>query len=257
MRVINFCAEGIEQAAAAGFFEWVLQQDADIIAIQDLQAQEYDLHDNVYFPPEYNAYFFDAVEKKSNGVAIYTRQLPKAIMTGMAMGDMDMEGRYVQADFDNISIGSLLAPYASDEDDAGISKKNQFYRYLLPHLEKISKKRRNYIFCGNFNVAHADIDVQHPSRHENTTPGFLNHERDWLDEMMGGGDYLDAFRELNYDPDQFTFWPDDDSRENNGWRIDTQIVSADLRDKITRVSIYTDRVFSRHAPVIIDYDIEL
>jgi len=257
MRIISFSADGIKDAAGKGFYDWLKEQDADFVCVQDLQCSEYDLQESVFFPEDYNAYFFDAVEKNSNGVAIYTRQLPKAIMTGLAMGDLDMEGRYIQADFEHISIGSLLAPYASEDDDSGISKKNQFYRFLIPHLEKISKKRRNYIFAGNFNVAHADIDVQHPSQHENNTPGFLNHERDWFDEVLGGGEYLDAFRELNYDPDQFTFWPDDDSRNSNGWRIDTQLVSADLRDSITHVKIYTEQVFSKHAPVIIDYDIEL
>jgi exodeoxyribonuclease-3 len=256
MRIISFCAEGIKQAAKAGFLDWVLKQDADVIAIQDLRAWEYDLN-NDFFPIEYNAYFFDAVDSRDNGVAIYTRKLPKAIMTGMAMGDLDLEGRYIQADFDNLSVGSLLAPFASDDDDAGISKKNQFYRYFIPHLEKISNKRRNFIFCGNFNVAHSDIDVQHPSQHEDVTPGFLSHERDWFDEILGGGDYIDAFRELNIEPDAFTFWPDDETRDRNGWRVDTQIVSGDLRENITAVKVYTEQVFSRHAPVIIDYDIEL
>ena len=112
MRIISFSADGIRSAADRGFYDWLKEQDADFVCIQDLQCSEYDLQDSLYFPEEYNPYFFDDIDGKSNGVAIYCRKLPKAIMTGLGFADFDMEGRYIQADYENISVASLLAPRA-------------------------------------------------------------------------------------------------------------------------------------------------
>ena len=101
MRVISFSADGIKNAAEKGFYDWLKEQDADFVCIQDLRCSEYDLQDNLFFPEEYNPYFFDDIDGKANGVAIYCRQLPKAIMTGLGFADFDMEGRYIQADYEN------------------------------------------------------------------------------------------------------------------------------------------------------------
>ncbi|MDP4917762.1 MAG: exodeoxyribonuclease III, partial [Haliea sp.] len=104
MRIISFSADGIQNAARNGFYDWLSEQDADFICVQDLRCTEYDLRDDLYFPRDYNAYFYDDVDGKSNGVAIYCRKLPKAIMTGLGFADFDMEGRYIQADSENLSI---------------------------------------------------------------------------------------------------------------------------------------------------------
>ena len=120
MRVISFCADGIVQAADRGFYDWMQNQDADVICIQDIQTEEHKLRDDKYFPSRYNAYFFDNQEG-TNGVAIYCKDLPKAIMTGMGFNDFDMEARYIQADFDKISFGSLASMRAIRSDSpAGI-----------------------------------------------------------------------------------------------------------------------------------------
>ena len=148
MRIISFCADGIKSAADKGFYEWVSTQDADFICIQNLAAQEYDLQADVFFPQGYNAYFFDAVEPNCNGVAIYCRELPKAIMTGLGFVDFDMEGRYIQADFGNISIASLLTPSAPGNDQSMLERKADFYEQFQSHLDKITHKRREFIICG-------------------------------------------------------------------------------------------------------------
>lgn len=255
MRIISFCAEGIKDAADHGFYEWVVEQDADIICIQDLKAQEYDLVSDIFFPSPYNAYFYDDIAKNSNGVALYTKLLPKAIMTGLAMGEMDQEGRYIQADFDRISIGCLLAPAADADDADAIDHKNRFYDQLLPHLEKIRHKRREYIICGNWNIAHGDSDVSDPEAFDER-PGFQEHERAWLDDIFGPLGYIDAFREVNGDPDEFTWWPGG-HESPEAWRVDYQIVSEGLRNAIEYGAVYKNQNFSRHAPLIMDYDYEL
>jgi exodeoxyribonuclease-3 len=254
MRIISFSADGIKNAAEKGFYGWLKEQDADFICIQDLQCSEYDLQDSAFFPEDYNAYFFDDIDGKANGVAIYCRQLPKAIMTGLGFADFDMEGRYIQADYENLSVACLLAPRAKQGDAEQQGRKNEFYSLLGSHLQKIRNKRREFIICGNWQIAHSAGDVQ-DTESNSTTSGFLAEERQWMDELLESG-YVDAFREINSDQDEFSWWPDG-GRDKNGWRTDFHIVSQGLKYAIDYGAIYKSKEFSSHAPVIMDYDIEL
>lgn len=254
MRVINFCAEGLEPAARAGFFEWALDQDADFICVQDLRVQEYDIKNDACFPSSYNAYFFDAVEPNTNGVAIYCRELPKAIMTGLGFTDFDTDGRYIQADYDRYSVGSFLAPYAAPGDKEALERKLRFYDQFLSHLSKVRNKRREYIITGNWNIAFENGDVQSAEE----ISGFLEEERDMLGQLYDELAYADAFRAVCSDDDEYTWWPaGDGERDLNGWRVDTQVISEGLSSAPEHASIYKSKVFSNHAPVIIDYDLNL
>lgn len=248
MRIINFCAEGLEQAAQKGFFEWLAKQDADVICIQDIRCQEHQLAENIFFPEGYFPYFFDHYESQ-NGVAIYTRKLPKAIMTGLGFNEFDQEARYIQADFDNLSIGSILVPSSDANDAASLERKQQFLQLLQAHLEKITHKRREFIFAGNWNIAHKDIDVA--QQESDNTPGFLLSERRWLDDVTHQLGYADAFRLINSDADEFSYWPEG---ENNAWRFDFQLVSEGFKPYVEYGFIYKNDSFSSHAPVVIDYD---
>lgn len=254
MRIISFCADGIEQAADRGFYEWMENQDADVICIQDIRTQEYDLRDDKFFPPAYNAYFFDNPES-TNGVAIYCRSLPKAIMTGLGFNEFDMEARYIQADFEQISFGSLLAPEATADDAKSQARKAHFFELLYDHLSKIRNKRREFVICGNFHIAHQESDVQLPDQHSGT-PGFTGAERKWMDQLLMNLGYVDAFRTAISDEDEFTWWPSGTVGEN-GWRVDYQIVSQGLRRTVEYGSILKSKLFSTHAPLTMDYDYEV
>ena len=254
MRIISFSADGIQNAAEKGLYDWLKEQDADFICIQDLQCSEYDLQDSAFFPEDYNAYFFDDIDGKANGVAIYCRKLPKAIMTGLGFADFDMEGRYIQADYETLSVACLLAPSAGPGEAEQQERKNEFYHLLGAHLQKIRNKRREFIICGNWHIAHSAADVQDTERNS-TTSGFLAEERQWMNELLESG-YVDAFREINSDQDEFSWWPDGE-RGSNGWRTDFHIISQGLRYAVDYGAIYKSREFSTHAPIIMDYDIEL
>ncbi len=254
MRVISFSADGIQTAAKHGFYDWMQEQDADFVCIQDLRCSEYDLQDPVYFPDNYNAYFFDDVDGKANGVAVYCKKLPKAIMTGLGFAEFDMQGRYIQADYERLSVCSLLAPRAEPGDAQAQERKNEFFTLFGAHLQKVRNKRREFIICGNWQIAHAAPDVQDTDRNANTS-GFLAEERRWMDELLGNG-YVDAFREINSDQDEFSWWPDG-GRETNGWRTDLQVISEGLKYSVDYGAIYKSKAFSTHAPLIMDYDIEL
>ncbi|MEE4661133.1 MAG: exodeoxyribonuclease III [Halieaceae bacterium] len=256
MRVISFHADGIHSAAENGFFDWATAQEADFICVQNLGCSEYDLQSDVFFPADYNAYFFDAVEGGRDGVALYCRQLPKAIMTGLGFSDFDMEGRYIQADYSNVSVGCLLVPPGGEPGSDEQARKLEFLGLLQNHLSKIRNKRREFIICGGWQIAHTAIDVQDMQQNS----GRLTEERQWMDETLELG-YVDAFREVNSDQDEFSWWPDtvgnpEQPRDHNGLRTDLQVVSAGMKYAVEYGAIYKGQVFASHAPLIMDYDLE-
>ncbi|GLS27149.1 exodeoxyribonuclease III [Marinibactrum halimedae] len=256
MRIINLSVDGIFQAAQRGLYDWLSEQDADIICLQDLRALEYELDHDIFHPEGYHAYFFDSGTKHYNGVAIYTRHQPKALIYGLGFSSgVDMEGRYLQADYDNISIGSLLAPSASSELES-VDVKTSFFDDFQAHLHKITRKRREFIFCGNWQMAHKAIDVQNAQQNAGNS-GFLEHERQWMDQLYNQIGYVDAFRRVNKDNDEYTWWPSGEVGNGDGWRTDLQVVSENLKNRVEYGVTYKNKLFSSHLPLIIDYDIEL
>jgi exodeoxyribonuclease-3 len=251
MRVISFSADGVREAAKLGFYDWVLKQGADFICIQDLRCSEYDLRDDLYFPSQYNAYFFDDVDGKNNGVAIYCRELPKAIMTGLGFANFDMQGRYIQADYGDVSVGCLLAPTVGD--DTPQESKEQFFELLGAHLKKVRNKRRKFIIAGNWQIARESIDVQNSAAAAGVS-GFLPREQTLLTELLASG-YTDAYRHVSAEADGYTAWPA--GRDVGGWRTDLQIISKELKHSVEYGAVYTGGEFSSHAPLIMDYDLEL
>jgi len=256
MRIISLCVEGIREAAQHGFYDWVTQQDADVICLQDLRVWEYQLDDDKTFHPEgYERYFFDAYEEGTNGVAVYCRKAPKAVMTGLGFGMRDYEARYIQLDYETLSIASFLGPVAT-EDPQSQEDKIQFFDDFQAHLHKVSRKRRDFIICGNWQMAHTAADVENAQSHDDDS-GFRTYERQWLEQLYTDLGYTDAFRHAIKDEDEYTWWPSGTQGEGDGWRVDTQVVSNNLRPRIEHAAIYKTQVFSSHAPVIVDYDIEV
>ena len=253
MRVISLVVQGLERANEEGLMAWLMAQDADIICLQDTQCSEYSLKSNDFFPPEYNAYFLDNFsDHRKNGVAIYCKALPKAIMTGLGFVDFDDKGLYIQADFQQVSVGSLLMPSGITSDEA-MNTKLKFMGLLDGHLQKVKNKRRDFILCGGWELACKSVDAEEAGNRVDI-PGFSDVEQGWLSNLYKTG-YCDAFRAFNTDPDEFTWWPEGD--DAGGLRTDTHVVSIALCNRIDNAAIYTEDAFSDHAPVIIDYDVDL
>lgn len=257
MRVITLCVDGIDYAIANGLYDWLRSQDADIICLQDMRKPEPDLA----WEPEYQlegyfGYFFDSPDGSYCGVGIYTRQAPKAIMTGFGFASgIDMDGRYIQADFDGVSVGSLLAPSATSEVQSQ-EEKIQFFDDLQAHLSKITRKRREYIICGNWNQVHKNIDVENFEKNQDES-GALPYERKWMSQLFSEIGYADAFRKVNRDSDEYSWWPSGEIGKGDGWRVDYQIVSDNISNSVEYAVVYTAKKFGSHAPVIVDYDLEL
>ena len=271
MRIINLSVDGIFQAAQRGLYEWLQEQDADIICLQDLQALEPELDADIFHPKGYHSYFFDSGEPHSKGVAIYTRILPKALIYGLGFSSgVDMQGRYLQIDFDKVSIGSLLAPGISGKGESPEIKR-QFFDDLQSLLYKVTHKRRQFIICGNWQMAHTEKDVRFPDQAYDKS-GFLDWEQQWLDQLFFQIGYVDAFRVAMTDDKQFSWWPERgttakqaveadlaklDQDTSQAFRTDFQAASYDLGRAVKGAGVYTGKMFSSHLPVMVEYDIEL
>lgn len=255
MRIINLQVNGLEQAVKNGLYQWLKSLDVDVVAIQNLKAKEYQLSDEAIYPDEFNAYFFDAEADNYSGVAILTRDTPKAIMTGTSNPKWDLQGRFIQADFEHVSIASVLFPNIDQHNT--LEDKITFQKEFLEHLEKTRRKRREFIFCGNFEAAHKTVDIQDWEAAQDK-PGFLPAERAWFDKILGPIGFVDAFREANFGENQFTWWPDEESmrREQNGWRKDMQLCTPDLRQYVVEAKIEKQPQFGLHAGVLIEYEMD-
>lgn len=246
-------ANGIRAAARKGFFEWLPTQDADVICIQETKAQEHQLTDEIFCPKGYHCYYFDAQKKGYSGVALYSKQKPDNVSTGLGWAPADNEGRYIQADFGELSVASLYLPSGTSGDERQAFK-YQFLDFYLPVLKEQLATNRQWVITGDWNIAHKNIDLKNWKPNQKNS-GFLPQERAWLDTLFDEVGYVDAFREVNQEAEQYTWWSNRGQSwaKNVGWRIDYQIISPNLRDKVESVSIYKDERFSDHAPLIIDY----
>ena len=160
MRVISLVTEGLERAAEVGGLDWLFAQDADIICLQDTRCAEHTLRGDAFFPEHFHPYFLDHYENPSlNGVAIYCKELPKAIIWGLGFDQYDTQGLYIQADYADISIGSVLVPSGRGSAES-MAHKLGFLSQLSGHLDKVRNKRRGYILCGGWELMahHADAE---------------------------------------------------------------------------------------------------
>ena len=255
MRIITLNANGIRSAARKGLFEWLEQQDADVVCVQETKAQLDQLADPLFHPLGYHCYYHDAQKKGYSGVAVYSRVKPQHVVVGYGSREFDAEGRYLEVQLQGVSVVSLYLPSGSSSDDRQQAK-FRFLAEFMPYLRALKRKRRDYVLCGDWNIAHKEIDLRN-WRSNQKNSGFLPEERAWLDELFGDVDYVDAFREVNAEPDQYTWWSNRGQAwsKNVGWRIDYQVLSPRLRGSVLSAAIYKQQRFSDHAPLTIDYDL--
>lgn len=253
MRVITANVNGIRSAAKKGFFEWLKKQDADFACLQETKAQMAELTDELYRPNGYHCYFTDAVKKGYSGVALYSKKKPDHVSHALGWKCADEEGRYVQADFGNLSVISLYLPSGSSGDHRQVEKFDFMERFIKT-LREFKKSKRDFIICGDWNIVHKEIDIKNFKSNQKTS-GCLPEERAWLDGVLTKEGFADAFRVVNQEADQYTWWSNRGAayEKNVGWRIDYQIISDSLKNKVKAVSIYKDQKFSDHAPLVIDY----
>ena len=257
LRVITLNLNGIRSAVAKGFLRWLARQNADCVCMQEIKAHRNDLPGAILVPGKLEAHFDFAHKKGYSGVGMYCRRTPDAVSTGLGSREFDTEGRFLRADFGRLSIVSMYLPSGSSSAERQQAK-FRFLAEFMPHLRALKRKRRDFILCGDWNIAHKEIDLRN-WRSNQKNSGFLPQERAWLDQLFGDVGYVDGFREINPKPDQYTFWSSRGEAwaKNVGWRIDYQILSPGLRGSVLGASIYKKRRFSDHAPLVMDYDFKM
>ena len=255
MRIITLNCNGIRAAARKGFFNWLATVNADIVCLQETKAQIDQLTDPIFHPDNFHSYYFDADKKGYAGTALYCRAKPLKITKGLGFEIADSEGRYLQADFNGLSVASLYLPSGSAGEERQ-ARKVAFMGQFMQHMKMLRNDDREYIICGDWNICHKEIDLKNWKANKKNS-GFLPEERQWLDELYYELGFIDAFRMVNQDTDQYSWWSNRGQAraKNVGWRLDYHVISPGLQDKVISAEIYTAQNFSDHAPVILDYNI--
>ena len=255
MRIISFNANGIRSAANKGFFDWLREQNADVVCLQETKAQEDQLTDPMFRPDGQHCFYRDAITKKGySGVAIYSKREPDEVRSALGWARFDDEGRYIEARYGNLSVVSLYVPSGSS-GELRQGFKFEVMAWFKPILDGWLASGRDYVLCGDWNIVRSQRDIRNWTSNQKNS-GCLAPERDWLNGLCAeGGGWIDSYRALHPDGQDYTWWSNRGAaRANNvGWRIDYQFVTPSLRRRLDRCAIHPTPRFSDHAPYVVDY----
>jgi exodeoxyribonuclease-3 len=239
---------GIRSVSGKGFADWFREQKPDVVCLQEIKALPEQLEESLRHPAGYHSAWHPAEKKGYSGVAIFSRKDPLRVRTGIGIPEIDREGRVLIADFPEVTVISAYFPN-SQRDHARLSHKLFFCERIHQFLDQEVASGRNVVICGDFNIAHKEIDLRNPKENRNNA-GFLPDERAWMDRFIAAG-YVDTFREFNQEPGQYTWWSYRPTiRERNiGWRLDYFFCDPALRPRLKSVRHQTDVLGSDHCPV--------
>jgi exodeoxyribonuclease-3 len=251
MKIITYNVNGLRAAINKGFTEWLAQENPDVICIQETKLQPDQFSAEEFTKLGYYAYLFSAQKKGYSGVAIFTKQKPDHVEIGMGIEKYDNEGRFLRADYGDLSIVSVYHPSGSSGDERQCFKMEwlaDFQNYVL----ELRKSRPNLILCGDYNICHESIDIHDPVRNAKNS-GFLPEEREWMTGFLHTG-FIDSFRYKNPEKRQYTWWSYRfNARTNNkGWRIDYCMVSEPMNSRISDAYILNEAEHSDHCPAVLE-----
>ena len=253
MKIITYNVNGIRAALKKGFIDWLKSSNADLVCIQETKAQlsslsaELSLFENL----GYQVYWHDAVKKGYSGVAILAKKTPDHVEVGTGMGVYDEEGRFVRVDYPDFSLMSVYMPSGSS-GDLRQEFKFRFLDDFYDYIQALKKEKPNLIISGDYNICHKPIDIHNPKSNANSS-GFLPEERAWMTKFMEMG-FIDTFRHFNPDPHHYTWWSFRmNARERNlGWRIDYNMASEPLRERLKSAKILPEAKHSDHCPAVLE-----
>ena len=253
MKIISYNVNGIRAAINKGFIAWLKAANPDVICIQETKAHKEQLDLTLFEEAGYPFhYWFSAQKKGYSSVAILSKVEPNHIEYGTGIETMDFEGRNLRIDFDDFSVMSLYLPSGTNDDrlDFKLNYMAEFQEYV----DGLTKNIQNIVICGDYNICHTEIDIHNPKQNQNTS-GFLPVEREWLGNFIESG-FIDSFRHLNKEPHNYSWWSYRANARNNnkGWRIDYNMVSEPLKDRIKRAYILPEAKHSDHCPIVVEIE---
>ncbi len=255
MRIISYNVNGIRAAIKKGFLEWLATEPADVICLQEVKAHLADIDIKAIEATGYMGHWFCAEKKGYSGVGILSKVKATKVFEGCSMEQSDLEGRVIRADFGDVTVINAYFPSGT----SGESRQEYKYQWLdefLEYLNDLKKKRKKLIVCGDYNIAHKEIDIHNPAGNKKTT-GFLPEERAWFDKFLDN-DFVDTFRHVNKEPHHYTWWSvmrPSVRLENKGWRIDYISVTKNLKDKIKFAAVYPEVKHSDHCPTYAEIEV--
>ncbi len=257
MRIISWNVNGIRAAKRKGFLDWLSEEQPDILCIQETKAHPEQLDQDLIEPPGYFSTFHScSIKKGYSGVATFSKVAPETATVGFGIEEFDQEGRVVCSDFGEFMLFNVYFPNGGQENKR-VPYKMRFFEAFFEHCQQLREQGKELIICGDYNIAHKEIDLARPKQNVKTT-GFLPEERAQMDEIVNMG-YIDTFREFNQDPEMYSWWSyQSAARERNvGWRIDYHFATPGIMEDIVHADIHMATMGSDHCPVSIDLDLEL
>ena len=249
MQIISFNVNGIRAIAKKDFFMDMNRLDADVICLQETKATVEQLKETVSSElSNYHLYANEADRKGYSGTAIFSKQEPISVVYDMGIAEHDTEGRVICAEFDDYFVVTVYTPNSGSELLRLDYRQNwdaDFLKYI-----KALEAKKPVLVCGDFNVAHKDVDLARPKANYNKSAGFMQEEIDGMDHYTSSG-LVDTFRLMNGEEVKYSWWSyrGGARAKNVGWRIDYFLASEKLIDRIIEASILNDIHGSDHCPV--------
>lgn len=251
MKIISYNVNGIRAAVNKGLYEWLEAEAPDILCLQEIKATEDQIDLLSIQGMGYEYYLHPAEKKGYSGVAILSKRKADSIVIGMGIDLYDKEGRVIRADYGDLTVVCVYIP-SGTTGDIRQDFKMDFLIHFEAYVAKLKQERPNLVVCGDYNICHKPIDINHPERHKNSS-GFLPDERAWLDDFVESG-MIDSFREFDKRPDMYSWWSyrAGSKPKNLGWRIDYHMVTETLKDRLLGASILKELNFSDHCPIVVE-----
>lgn len=251
MKIASYNVNGIRAALKKEVDTWLADANPDVLCIQESKAQPEQIDQALFEDLGYKNYWFSAERKGYSGVGLLTKKEPKHVAYGMGIEKFDVEGRVLRLDFEELSVISVYVPSATNI--ARLDFKMEFCEAFLNHLIDLQKERPNLVVCGDFNICHEPIDIHDPVRLSKVS-GFLPIEREFLSQFLAQGNFTDAFRFMHPETVQYSWWSyrGGARARNKGWRLDYNMVTNPLQDKVERAVILPEAQHSDHCPVMVE-----
>ena len=251
--IYSYNVNGLRAAMNKGFTEWMEKTQPDVLCLQEIKAKTEQLDTSIFDRLGYRHYWFPANKPGYSGVALLCKDKPDKVTYGMGIEKYDNEGRLLRADFGDITVISVYFPSGTRGDERQAFKMTFLDDFLL-WIENLKIERPNLIISGDYNVAHTDIDINFPKKHTKMS-GFLPEERAWVDKFLSCG-YVDTFRMFHAQPNVYSWWSYRQNARSKdlGWRIDYNIATKALAQRIKDASIVQTAIHSDHCPVTVSVD---